>query len=150
MTTSKAMSENSRLAADLLRVAAMAAAMRVICADNQVRLRQQCLSVNCPPQPASEIEFTGRVPFGFAFTEGKEATFRVPSGHRFVIEHLFVSVSDGQEDVEVHMVTRSTRLFQHLSLATGSDVTTPIMVRGSTENTLLFRNGRTQLLHGAA
>jgi hypothetical protein len=118
----------------------MAAAMRVICADNQVRLRQQCLSVSRPPQPASEIDFTGRVPFGFAFTEGKDATFRVPSGHRFVIEHLFVSRPDHQQDIQVHMVTRSRRLFQHLSLTTGADVTKPIVVHGSTENTLLFRN----------
>lgn len=141
MNTSIAMSENSRVAEDLLRIAAMAAAMRVICADNQVRLRQQYLSVNCPPRPASEIEFTGRASFGFAFTEGKEATFRVPSGHRFVVEHVFVSSGADQNEVEVHMVTRSRRMFQHLSLATGTDVTTPILVQGSTESTLFFKHG---------
>ena len=140
MNTPVANSENSRVAAELLRIAAMAAAMRVICMDNQVRSREQVLSVNCPPRPASEIEFTGRVPFGFAFTEGKEATFRVPSGHRFAIEHLLVSGADGREPIDVHMVTRSRRLFQHLSLAAGCDVTTPIVIHGSTENTLLFRN----------
>jgi hypothetical protein len=134
-------SENARVAEEVVRIAAMAAAMRVMCIDNQIRLRQQCLSVTCPPRPAAEIEFMGRVPFGFAFTEGKEATFRIPSGHRFVIEHLFVQVCDDQAHFEVHMVTRSRRMFQHLSLATDADVTTPIVVHGSTENTLLFRNG---------
>jgi hypothetical protein len=141
MNTSKVMSENATVAQDVLRIAAMAAAMRVICIDNQIRLRQQVLSVTCPPRAASDIEFTGRVPFGFAFTEGKEATFHVPSGHRFVIEQLLVSGADGQEKVDVHLVTRSRRLFQHLSLATGSDVATPIVIHGSTESTLLFRNG---------
>jgi hypothetical protein len=140
MDTSKAISENARAAEDMLRIAALAAAMRVICMDNQIRLRQQCLSVTCPPRPASEIEFAGRVPFGFAFTEGKEAIFRVPSGHRFVIEHLILSPGEEHGTTEVHMVTRSRRMFQHLSLATGADVTTPIVVHGSTENTLLFHN----------
>jgi hypothetical protein len=32
-------------------------------------------------------------------------------------------------------------MFQHLSLAIGADVTAPIVVPGSTENTLLFPNG---------
>ena len=141
MNTSIDNNENSRVAGELLRIAAMAAAVRVICMDNQVRLHHQALSVTCPPQTASDIEFTGRVPFGFAFTEGKDATFRVPSGHRFAIEHLLVSGADGHEPVDVHMVTRSRWLFQHLSLATGCDVTTPIVIHGSTENTLLFHNG---------
>lgn len=140
MNSSKEVSENARVAEDVLRIAAMAAAMRVVCIDHQIRLRQLCLSVTCPPRPAAEVEFTGRVPFGFAFTEGKEANFRVPSGHRFVIEHLFVSGHDKQENVEVHLVTRSRRMFQHLSLATGAEMTTPIVVHGSTDNTLLFRN----------
>lgn len=141
MKTSQAMSEKTRVTDDVLRIAALAAAMRVVCMDNQVRLRQQVLSGTYPAQTGSDAEFTGRVPFGFTFTEGKEATFRVPSGHRFVIEHLCVSGPDCRENTEVHMVTRSRRLFQYLSLASGADVTTPIVVHGSTESTLLFRNG---------
>src|SRR5215471_20444138 len=111
MNTSKAMSQSSRVADDLLRIAAMAAAMRVIYTHNEVRLRQRALSVTCPPPTASDIEFAGRVPFGFAFTEGKEAIFRVPSGHRFVIEHLILSAGAGREKTEVHMVMRSRRIF---------------------------------------
>ena len=98
MDTSIAMSENAMVAEYVLR---MAAAMRVICIDNQIRLQHQNVSVSCPPRPTAEIEFTGRVPFGFAFTEGHEAIFHVPSRHRFVIEHLIVSGSDDHEKTEV-------------------------------------------------
>jgi len=141
MNTSEAITEEARVAEDVARFAAMAAAIRVICIDNQVRLQQECLSVSRPPRSAAEIDFVGRVPFGLAFTEGNEATFRVPSGHRFVIEHVFVQDCDDQTHLEVNMVTRSRRMFQHLSLATSAEVTSPIVVHGSTENTLLFRNG---------
>ena len=141
MNTSKAMSENARVAEEVHRIAVPAVAMRVVCMDNQIRLRQQCLSITCPPRPASEMEFTGRMPFGFAFTEGKEAIFRVPSGHRFVVEHLILSTGEGHEKTELRMVTRSRRMFQYHSLSTDTDVTTPIVVHGSTESTLLFRNG---------
>jgi len=141
MNTSKAISENARPAEELLRIAAIAAAMRVICIDNQIRLRQQAISVSRPPRPEAEIEFTGRVPFGFAFTEGHEATFRVPSGYRFVIEQRIVAGNDEREEAEVHMVTRSPRMLQHISLATGSNAAAPTLVHGSTENTLLFSNG---------
>jgi hypothetical protein len=138
MDTSIAMSENAMVAEYVLR---MAAAMRVICIDNQIRLQHQNVSVSCPPRPTAEIEFTGRVPLGFAFTEGHEAIFHVPSRHRFVIEHLIVSGSDDHEKTEVDMVTRSRRLFRHISLASSGGVRPPILVHGSTENTLLFRNG---------
>jgi hypothetical protein len=152
MNTSKAMSEHAKVAEDMLRIAMLAAAVRVVCIDNQTRLQHQALSVTRPPEPTTEIEFTGRVPFGFAFTEGHEATFRVPSGHRFVIEHVSFSCWAVHDSVEVQMVTRSPRMFQHISLASTndphlagssqrSDVTTPLLVHGSTDNTLLFSNG---------
>jgi hypothetical protein len=121
MNAYKATSQDAIVAEDVIRIAALAAAMRVICAGNQIRLQHQSLSVSCPPRPTTEIEFTGRVPFGFAFTEGHEATFHVPSRHRFVIEH--VSVSGGAEDdkVEMQMVTRSRHIFRHITLWSGSE-----------------------------
>jgi hypothetical protein len=151
LNTSKAISENARIAEDVLRIAALAAAMRMVCMDNQTGLHHQTLSVDRASRPTAEIEFTDRVPFGFAFTEGHEATFRVPSGHRFVIEHVNVSCWAMDDRVEVQMVTRSPRMFQHISLASTnhplaaaawqpSDVSTPILVHGSTDNTLLFSN----------
>jgi hypothetical protein len=141
MNTLTAMTKESRVAEELARVAAMAAAMPIICTDNQIRLSQQCLSVRRPPLSGSEVEFMGRVPFGFAFTEGTEATFQIPSGHRFLIEHLVLSCPDEQEMAEVHMVSRSRRMFQHISLISHGDRTAPILVPGFTENTLLFSNG---------
>jgi hypothetical protein len=151
MNSSKAISDNASIAEDVLRMAATAAAMRIVCMDNQTGLHRQTPSVDRASQPTAEIEFTGRVPFGFAFTEGHEATFRVPSGHRFVIEHVNVSCWAVDDRVEVQMVTRSPRMFQHISLASTShpqaaaawqrsDVSTPILVHGSTDNTLLFTN----------
>jgi hypothetical protein len=140
MNTGIAMSEDARVGEDVLRIAALAAAMRVIYTDNELRLRQRSLSVSCPPRPESEIQFTGRVPFGFVFTEGQEATFRVPSGHRFVIENVIVSCDDEHGKAEVHMVTRSRRMFQHLSLESSTNATAPILVHGSTDNTLMFSN----------
>jgi hypothetical protein len=152
MNTSKAMSENPRVAEELLRVAAMAAAMRVICMDNEVRLRQRCLSVTCPPQLESEIEFTGPVPFGFAFTAGHKAPFYVPSGHRFVIEHVSVSCwAEGLKIREVLLETRSPHMFRHMTVWCSSedlaeqslktDVDHTFLIEGSTANTLSFSDG---------
>ena len=141
MNASRAMSEDARVADDVIRIAALAAAMRVICMDNELRLRQQSVSVSCPPRPESEIEFTGRVPFGFAFSEGHEASFRVPSRHRFVIEQVTVSGPDEHHKVDVYMVTRSRRMFQHLALTSSTNAMAPLLVHGSTDNTLVFSNG---------
>jgi hypothetical protein len=38
------------------------------------------------------------------------------------------------------MVTRSRRMFQHLSLESSTNATAPILVHGSTDNTLMFSN----------
>jgi hypothetical protein len=134
----------------VLRVLAMAAAMRVVCLENQLRLRQQSLSISHPRQPATEIQFTGQVPFGFAFTEGHEATFRVPSGHRFVIEHITISCWTRNGTMQVRMITRSRHMFRRLTLDSGTreqpgrtfefGAGASILVHGSTANTLSFNN----------
>jgi hypothetical protein len=41
----------------------------------------------------------------------------------------------------VHLVTRSRHMFQHVSLESRGHGKAPILVPGSTENTLLFSNG---------
>jgi hypothetical protein len=151
METSRASGENTRVAEDVLRIAALAAMLRVVCMDHEGRLHQQCLPVTCPPQPRAEIELTGRVPFSFAFVEGHRTPFYVPSGHHFVIEHLAVSCWSGQEIHEVRLVTRSRRIFLHMTLWSVSeqsshqnsktDESHSILVRGSTANALLFSDG---------
>jgi hypothetical protein len=151
MTGSSTTEENTNAADYVLRVAALAVAMRAICLDNQLRPREQSLYVTHAPQRATEIEFKGQVPFGFAFTEGHEATFRVPSGHRFVIEHITISCWARNGAMEVQMVTRSRHMFRHMTLVSGTreqpartfefGAGASILVHGSTANTLLFNNG---------
>ena len=74
---------------DVRRITALAVALRVLCIVNQLRLHDQNLVVTRHPKPQVTIDFTERTPFGFAFTTGHEATFRVPAGHRFVIVSLY-------------------------------------------------------------
>jgi hypothetical protein len=135
---------------DVRRVAALTAAIRVICIANQVHTLQQRMTVTRAPRPDVEIDFTGRVPFGFAFTEGHEATFHVPYGHRFVIEHMDISCSSGFVDVQ--LVTRSRRMFRSLTVTdwlnrapspedVGSSSAAPIQVHGSSASTFMFGNG---------
>ncbi len=136
---------------DVRRLTLLAVALRVISIANQSRLQEQSLTVTRAQQPPCEVEFTGRVPFAFAFTEGHEATFRVPTGHRFVIEHVAVS-GPAIPSLDVQMVTRSRHMFRQMSLPCGRggqpDGPMPelggshsILVQGSTNNTLLFSNG---------
>ncbi len=134
---------------DIRRITALAVAVRVLCIVNQLRLRDQNLVVTRHPKPQVTVDFTESTPFGFAFTTGHEATFRVPSGHRFVIENLHVSSWAERELLDVQLVTRSPHMFRQVtcwpeqppfdedSLRTAS----PIQVQGSTTNTFLFGNG---------
>jgi len=149
METSRASDENAGLE-DVLRIAALAAAMRLVCMSNQVGRHQQTLMVSRPPQPATDFDFTGHVPFGFAFTEGHSTPFYVPSGHRFVIEKIAVSCWAAEEIREVQLQTRSRHMFRHMTLwcaselsaqSSNTDESHTILVEGSTVNTLLFSYG---------
>lgn len=151
MKTTSAKSEVTLDPEDVRRLALLAAALRFISIVNHLRLHEQHLTVTREEQPPVEIEFTGRVPFAFAFTEGREATFHVPNRHRFVIEQVTVS-SPVTHGLDVQMVTRSRHMFRQITLPCGragqSDRPTvvagtdrPILVPGSTANTLLFSNG---------
>lgn len=137
---------------DVRSVAALTAAIRVICITNQMRMQRQAITVARPPLHNVQIDLTGRVQVGFAFTEGHKAVFHVPSGHRLVIEHVKLSCWSKHEHVEIHLVTESRHMFrlmwltswpEQASLGDNAETGTavPILVRGSTANTLLFSNG---------
>jgi hypothetical protein len=134
---------------DIRRITALAVAVRVLCIVNQLRLRDQNLVVTRHPKRQVTIDFTERTPFGFAFTAGHEATFRVPSGHRFVIESMHVSCWAKHDLVDVQLVTRSPHMFRQVTCWPGEalpdgnsqSTTTPILVQESTTNTFLFGTG---------
>jgi hypothetical protein len=135
---------------DVRRIVALTAAIRVLCITNQVQLqRQRFITVNRPPQRDVRIDVTGPVPFGFAFTEGHEATFHVPSGHRFVIEQMHIACSSPNQHSDVQLVTRSRHMFRSLTVTdrphhpesqTGTD-DAPMQLLGSSTSTFLFSNG---------
>src|SRR5277367_5097935 len=77
---------------DVRPLSSLAAALRAIGVANQVPLSEQGLSVARSKQQPFEINLSGRVPFGFIFTAGHDATFQVPCGYRFWIEHISLSL----------------------------------------------------------
>jgi hypothetical protein len=140
---------------DVRRIAALTAALRVICIANQMQTQHHYMTIVRTPRSDEEIDFTGPVPFGFAFTEGHEASFCVPFGHRFVIEQINVSCWPPIEDADVQMVTKSPHMFRVLTVTdrpehTSCDERTkgpsavPIQVCGSSASTFLFSSGKLQ------
>ena len=137
---------------DIQRIAVLSAALRVICVANQLKLRDQSLMVTRHPRPPVSIDFSEREPFGFVFTEGHEAAFHVPSGHRFVIEHLHVSCGSQPNEWDLQLVTKSRHMFRQVTLTCAPELglpgenvqkgtPTPIIANESTLNTFLFSNG---------
>ncbi len=133
-------------------VASLAAALRAVGIVNQVQLYEQGLTINRSGQQPFDIEFSARVPFGFVFTAGHDASFQVPCGYRFWIEHVSVSLPAEHDSLDVLLVTRSRHLFQQVSLRCGTDSSSDsgwpemcaapsILVNGPAANTLLFSNG---------
>jgi hypothetical protein len=102
------------------------------------------------------FDFLGCEPFGFAFTEGQEAKFRVPSGHRFVIEHADICCWAKDDHLDVEFVTTSSRTYCNLtsdrSVLQASSceggaaalASEPIWVQGSSVTTFLFSNHEIQ------
>lgn len=117
------------------------------CALNRLALREGRLTVTSPSRQRRALDFAGRVPFGFAFTEGHQTTFNVPSGHRFVIEHLNISCSAANPHLLVQLVTKSPYMFRNLTLCNSpgelnrGEVSSPIQIQGFTTNMFLFSNG---------
>jgi len=154
MKTQRGYRETTTVTDDIRSIAALTLALRVIFIANQLKLYRESLTVTRPPQRDVEVDFAGRVPFGFAFTEGHEATFHVPSGHRYVIEQMCVSCWAKDEHIDLQLLTKSPHMFRQMTVACGMEHRTgdqkpddvadaPILVGGSTTNTFLFSNGRT-------
>ena len=137
---------------DARPLSSLAATLRAIGIANQVPLSEQELTVNRSGQHPFEINFSDRVPFGFIFTAGHDATFPVPCGYRFWIEHISLSLPPKHDSLDVQMITHSRHLFQQVTLRCGNDSGSdsnslefadflPIPVHAATANTLLFSNG---------
>ena len=156
MKTNDRVQSDSRCSPEAVRwYAALAALTQLTCAANGLRLREERLAVSSSCIPALELEFTGRQPFGFAFTEGHQATFNVPSGHRFVIEHLNISCWAENPHLLVQLITKSPHMFRSLTLCNSEEKLSgayshsglpaaPIQIQGLTTNTFLFSNGDLQ------
>ena len=89
---------------EVRHAALLAAALHAICLANQSQLAGHRLIVSRPPSFDADLDFEGRVPLGFAFSDGHEALFHVPTGHRFVIEHVHVSPGSPEGEIEVQMI----------------------------------------------
>lgn len=148
----KAQSEQRYSSEAIRRLAALAVLMKLTCTVNGLQLGEERLTVTSLRIQPVELEFTGRQAFSFAFTEGHQATFNVPSGHRFVIEHMNISCWAENPHLFVQLVTKSPHMFRNLTLCTsaaelaGADrypalPATPIQIQGLTTNTFLFSDG---------
>ena len=103
---------------------------------------------------AVEVEFSDRQPLGFAFTEGNQAIFYVPSRHRFVIENLDILCGADVEHLQVQFVTRWSHMYRDMPLRcpldapnegkVSDDSAVPIVVNGSSANSFLFSNGESK------
>lgn len=103
-----------------------------------------------------EIEFIDRQPYLFVFTGGQEASFRVPSGHRFVIERVNVASWGDDGALSMRLVSLSPLVYRSIEITclsepsaddVASDVTaTPIVLNGSSANSFQFSDRK---VHGS-
>jgi len=146
--------ESITAVADVCDAASLAEAMGIMSPDRSCKQGQHSLNARQPRAPFL-LDFLGREPFGFAFTEGQEARFRVPSGHRFVIEHTDICCWAKDDQLDVEFVTTSSRTYRNLTsnrsllqVSSCEEATTsarePIWVQGSSVTTFLFSNHEVQ------
>ena len=127
--------------------AALAGLTQLTCAANRLLLHNKRVAVTSSCTPTLKLEFTGRQPFGVAFTQGHHAIFKVPSGHRFVIEHLNISCWAENPHLLVQLITKSSHMFRNLTLCNSpeelnrGEASSAMQIHGSTTNTFLFSNG---------
>ena len=154
MKTQEACIESSATVADMCHATSLAEAMGIMSPDRCSKPLDQCFPMHQPIAPFL-FDFLGREPFGFVFTEGQEAKFRVPSGHRFVIEHADICCWAKDDHLDVEFVTTSSRtccnrtsdrsLLQTSPCQGAADqAPDPIWVQGSSVTTLLFSNHAVQ------
>jgi len=79
--------ESTTAIAGMGRATSLTEAMGIVSPNHSSKPQDQSFTVHQPLVPFL-FDLLGPEPFEFAFTEGQEAKFRVPSGHRFVIEHV--------------------------------------------------------------
>src|SRR5580765_4446989 len=121
MTTQSANHEITMETEDVRQLASMAAAMRAVAIANQLPLIEQSFAVIRSGQPALDIDFAAKVPFGFIFTAGYEASFEVPCGYRFWIEHISLSLPSEHDALDVQLATLSEHMIQQVRLRYGVD-----------------------------
>jgi hypothetical protein len=127
-------------------LAELAARVRLMDDGNRLQTQKRSLTATGPWGEPMEIEFVDRQPYGFVFAEGQEASFRVPSRHRFVIEQVNVSSWGASGALSMHLVTSSPRVSRCVEVAylPAADAAaavfavTPIVVNGLSANTFLF------------
>ena len=154
MTTQSANREITMDTEEVRNLASMAAALRAVAIANQLPLIEQGLNLTLSGQPPLNIDFAERVPFGFIFTAGYEASFEIPCGYRFWIEHISLSLPTEHDALDVQLATLSEHTIQQVKLRYGCDPTAngdtakpktgeaaPIIVPASTASSLLFSNG---------
>lgn len=146
--------ESTTVVADISRATSLADAMGIMSPDCAAKPREHSLAARRPILP-SLFDFLGREPFGFAFTEGQVAQFRVPSGYRFVIEHTDIGCWAKDDHLDVEFVTTSSRTYCNrtadrslLQASPCGDAAAqacePIWVQGSSVTTFLFSNHEVQ------
>lgn len=151
METPEVNRKPSTAADDMCHATSLMSAMGITRADGCSEPRGPSLAPSRPQLHPFLFDFIGREPFGFAFTAGREAKFHVPSGHRFVVEHVNVSCWAKDDRLEVQLVTQSssrccTLTPAHSPLqpltndAAGVHAADPIRVQGSSVSTFLFSN----------
>jgi hypothetical protein len=152
MTTQGAHHEITMETEDVRQLASIAAALRAVAIANQLPLLEQGFTVTHSGQPPLNLDFSGSVPFGFVFTAGYEASFEVPCGYRFWIEHISLSLPAEHDNLDIQLATLSQHMIQQVKLRYGIDpdaagdtpkmgAAVPIIVPASTASSLLFSNG---------
>jgi hypothetical protein len=150
MKAQEAKIESATHVEDIHRATSLVEAMGITSPDCSSKLQAHGLTARRPVLPFL-FDFLVREPFGFAFTEGQEAKFRVPSGHRFVIEHADICCWAKDDHLDVEFVTTSSRTYcsrtSDRSLLQASPcedcaapASEPIWVQGSSVTTFLFSN----------
>jgi hypothetical protein len=138
--------------ADTCHATSLAEAMGII-PDRSSKPAEHSVTPRRPMVPFL-FDFLGREPFGFAFTEGQVAKFRVPSGYRFIIEHTDICCWAKDDHLDVEFVTTSSRtycnrtadcsLLQASPTGDNARACEPIWVQGSSLTTFLFSNHAVQ------
>jgi hypothetical protein len=128
--------------------AQLAALVQLLRAAKRSQLRDQRLTATGQSRRPAAIEFVGRQPYGFVFTEDQEASFRVPSGHRFVIQQVNISAWGDNGALSLRLVTTSPRMCRRIPVASfpaqsaaddaSGAAVTPLVVNGLSANTFLF------------